>query len=113
MNQPEPKLTAPGADLTKSVDPDATLPPSPPSDNPSAFTIERTPFALPGYQLQGVLGTGGMGVVYKAWQPALRRSVAIKTMLPGPNADAEDLARFRREAESAAQLQHPGIVQVY
>jgi eukaryotic-like serine/threonine-protein kinase len=67
---------------------------------------------IDGYELQGVVGRGGMGIVYRARQVALQRPVAIKVLhddFVGPIA----LARFRREAELAAQLQHPNIVQVH
>jgi len=57
------------------------------------------------------LGRGGMGIVYRAWDGDLRRYVALK-VLSGPWGD-EDLARFRREAQSAAALRHPNIVGVF
>jgi serine/threonine-protein kinase len=63
------------------------------------------------YVLLGELGRGGMGVVHRAWDGDLRRYVALK-MLSGPW-DGEDLARFRREAQSAAALRHPNIITVY
>jgi eukaryotic-like serine/threonine-protein kinase len=69
--------------------------------------------AVAGYEIVGVLGRGGMGVVYQAWQFKLNRMVALKMMLGSSYADADDLARFRIEAEASARLQHPNIVQVH
>jgi len=64
------------------------------------------------YKIEGVLGTGSMGVVYRAEQIALRRQVALKVI--GESADDDvTRARFRREARAASQLNHPNVVQVY
>ena len=69
--------------------------------------------AIPGYTLEAVLGTGGMGTVYKARQLSLDRPVALKVMSPKWAADPVFVARFTREAFAAAQLNHPNIVQIY
>jgi WD40 repeat protein len=69
--------------------------------------------AVPGYAVEGVLGKGGMGVVYRAQQIALRRTVALKMILHAEYAGNEERRRFHAEAEAIAQLAHPNIVQVH
>ena len=71
------------------------------------------PPQLSGYEMQGELGRGGMGVVYRAWDQRLHRAVAIKMLLAGDFARPDERERFEREAEAAAGLRHANIVQVY
>jgi hypothetical protein len=65
------------------------------------------------YELLEEIGRGGMGVVFKARQVAANRIVALKMIRSGTEADTEEQSRFKAEAEAAARLQHPHIVQVF
>ena len=68
---------------------------------------------LGAYDVGALLGVGGMGEVYRARDSKLNRDVAIKVLLPAVASDAERLARFRREAQTLAALNHPGIAQIH
>jgi len=68
---------------------------------------------VPDCQVLGLLGSGGMGEVYKARQLSLKRLVAVKMILTGVEPTAEEAGRFRVEAEAVARLQHPNIVQIF
>ena len=65
------------------------------------------------YEVQALLGVGGMGEVYQATDTNLKRAVAIKVLPDAVAADAERLARFQREAEVLASLNHPNIAAIY
>jgi len=65
------------------------------------------------YEIVGPLGAGGMGEVYRATDPSLKRDVAIKILPAAFAADAERLSRFEREAQVLAQLHHPHIASIF
>jgi predicted Ser/Thr protein kinase len=77
------------------------------------FTGDGHPERFGPYHVEERIGAGGMGVVYLALDEALQRRVALKTLLPALAADPEFVTRFKREAQSAAALNHPNITQIY
>ncbi len=78
---------------------------------PKGIAIRST--SLSGYELLSEIGRGGMGVVYKARQVSVNRIVALKMILTGEHAGADDYRRFTNEVQAAASLLHPHIVQVF
>ncbi len=68
---------------------------------------------VPGYEVEAVLGHGGMGIVFRARHLRLDRLVALKMLLAGACAAPHEKARFQREVEAAAGLRHPNVVQIY
>ena len=115
MHVPEP------TDMTRVLDPNQTLTRVPPlvmdyrssSVLPAQGTAGWVPPSIPGYEIEGVLGRGGMGIVYKARQTKLNRIVALKMILAGEHAGHEASVRFLSEAETVAKLRHPHIVQIF
>ena len=86
-------------------------PVGPPTDPDLRAHVERVLAST--YELDREIGRGGMGIVYKAKDRRLKRSVAIKVLPPELAFRAEIRTRFLREAETAAQLSHPNIVPIY
>jgi WD40 repeat protein/predicted Ser/Thr protein kinase len=75
--------------------------------------LSRSSVVVPGYEVLGLLGKGGMGVVYKARQIGLDRIVALKMLLRAEHAGPVERQRFKTEAEAVGRLQHPHIVQIH
>ena len=84
------------------------------SQNENPTRDLESPPSIAGYELREEIARGGMGVVWKAWDSKLRRTVAIKEMLPDYSVHARTShERFEREGRAAARLTHPNIVPVY
>lgn len=82
----------------------------PPPDQPATPAPQPIPQQLGQYQLLEVIGEGGMGIVYRARHVVMKRERALKLLHPSRVANAPDLARFYREIEAVARLEHPHIV---
>src|SRR5262249_21740082 len=105
------------------VDPPAFAPPTSPAELSTGRDLEalqpQPPELLPSpasagrYRLLGVIGRGGMGVVYRAYDPDCCRRLAVKVLLERYRGDANLERRFLGEAQLTAQLQHPGVVPVH
>jgi hypothetical protein len=80
---------------------------------PEPALTTNVPMLAGRYQLLDQLGQGGMGAVFRALDVSLGRHVAVKVLPAGKLADADAVARFRREAMALARLSHPGIVQAH
>jgi len=103
----------------KSSEDDFTLAPSPVIDSrlhSHSDTVAgqaRIPKQIGAYTIEKVLGRGGMGIVYKAFQTKLGRPVALKMILGGAHVSEQVMSRFIAEAKAVAHLQHPNIVQIF
>lgn len=110
-----------GPERDKKQEPLDKTVPSPPSvavdaeklRSPDAEQTSARPKRIGPYTISRVLGRGGMGVVYEALEPRLRRKVALKCLSSAFADDAEARERFLREARAAANLHHPGIVPIF
>jgi CheY-like chemotaxis protein len=91
--------------------PGAAPAPAPPAAAPPGTPLPTQLFA--GYQVEEILGTGGMGTVYRAIQTSLGRPVALKVLLKATAESSPHVRRFYREAQLMAALNHPNIVRIY
>src|SRR5262245_33593114 len=111
--RPTPPAPAP----TASSDVSTRAPDGTPEDTATLAPSSGRPTAahepVPGYELLGELGRGGMGVVYKARDIKLNRTVALKMVLAGGHADPKELVRFLAEAEAVAAVELPHVVRVF
>ncbi|MBK8974744.1 MAG: serine/threonine protein kinase [Planctomycetes bacterium] len=87
--------------------------PEPDDDGSTESDTAGLPRFVGEYELRERIGGGGMGIVFRAWQPSLGREVAVKLLPAERAAIGAARARFRREAEAIARLRHPGIVPVF
>jgi serine/threonine-protein kinase len=125
MPEPASRDDQPTTDFSARVDPgettddlhvDAPLLQQETTPVPPRARTAEAPVSLPsirGYDVERILGRGGMGVVYQARQQGLNRRVALKMILAGSHSGPEQVARFRAEAEAVARLIHAHIVQIY
>jgi WD40 repeat protein/tRNA A-37 threonylcarbamoyl transferase component Bud32 len=110
-----PDVAALLAELGFDAEPDSgTTCPAPPRTGPPPEPAGRSGFpTVPGYQIVGELGRGGMGVVYRARHLRLNRTVAIKMVLRSRASNPIATGRFLIEAEAMASVRHPHVVQVF
>jgi phage FluMu protein Com len=118
---PIPQTAAPRGSETPTVAPPPPTPDAPPSEAATIapggtqpeIAVATATIEIPGYEILGELGRGGMGVIYKARQLSPRRLVALKMILAGEHAGSDALARFQREADAVARLAHANIVRIH
>ena len=68
---------------------------------------------IPGFDIEGEIGRGGMGVVYRAWEPKLARTVALKIVPSGPMTGSRERKHWLSEARCVTRVRHPNIVQIH
>ena len=104
-------MTDPTSSIPAGNDPAATT-------APTALATDTEPHrgcsvTIPGYEVLGEVGRGGMGVVYRAHDPAVNRDVAVKVLQDRYRTSPVAIARFVEEGQVTGQLQHPGVPAVH
>ena len=102
-----PTVTPTGSDATQTFTPTIVVGGSSGSGISVGALVDQK------YRVDSIIGQGGMGAVFKAWDVRLERPVAIKVVRPHLISDPDSRARFNRESKIVARLQHPSIVTVY
>ena len=120
MSTPLPERRRNCAEASTPVSPaEGAAPPTPldggtvPEAGPSQAARATAPMQVPGYDIVGELGRGGMGAVFKGRDPELGRELAVKVLLQDLQENPRSVQRFLEEAQVGGQLQHPGVVPVY
>ena len=80
---------------------------------PASLPAEENLPRIPGFDIECELGRGGMGAVYRAWEPKLARTVALKIVPSGPMTGARERKRWLSEARCVTRVRHPNIVQIH
>jgi serine/threonine protein kinase len=115
-NHPEPTRTADAGPRNDTGSAPDTLSTGPDGDSAAFLAPPKKPDEigrLGPYRVLGVIGRGGMGAVYRAEDPALKRQVALKIMLPAAAAHPEAKARFIREARAQAAVEHDHVIPIF
>src|SRR5437870_6334336 len=92
---------------------EATVTVAPPVASAAPMALADTPASIARFEVRHLLGEGGFGRVYEAYDPSLKRTVALKVARPEQMQTPERVERFLREAQSAGKLMHPHIVAVF
>jgi tRNA A-37 threonylcarbamoyl transferase component Bud32 len=112
-NAPAPTGTQPASPVAPDAESAAVSTPAAASDSPVYRTSDTVLLTLGRYELLEKVAVGGMGVIYRAHDTVLRRTVALKMIRSGVLAQPDEIERFYIEARAVAQLKHPNIIRIH